>query len=227
MIYLQPTTNCTLAICLLRILILILILIETNLFAAAASARSLFPFPATLEFLGFLKLMASPAHFDDVSHRLLSHVFPFLNISSSSSFNLNFTFLKRRTSILEADLAERIQVSLSLSNALSLSLSHTHTHMLFIAYVLILSLLEHVCNIGEKRPSPDYDDEDYDHDPFGPKKVILHKSLYQRLVGSSGSTSHSLQFNDCKWIKISSGRDYFHRLTWLELDLLEFNRFLV
>lgn len=25
---------------------------------------------------------------------------------------------------------------------------------------------------GTKRPSPDYDDEDYDNDPFAPKKVI-------------------------------------------------------
>ena len=27
-------------------------------------------------------------------------------------------------------------------------------------------------NVGNKRPSPDYDDEDYDNDPFAPKKVV-------------------------------------------------------
>ena len=34
---------------------------------------------------------------------------------------------------------------------------------------LIVSLLG---NLGNKRSSPDYDDEDYDNDPFAPKKVM-------------------------------------------------------
>jgi hypothetical protein len=32
-------------------------------------------------------------------------------------------------------------------------------------------------NTGNKRPSPDYDDEDYENDPFAPKKVTDYSNL--------------------------------------------------
>lgn len=37
-------------------------------------------------------------------------------------------------------------------------------------YILIVSFSG---NIGDKRSSPDYDDEDYGGDPFAPKKVVF------------------------------------------------------
>lgn len=35
-----------------------------------------------------------------------------------------------------------------------------------------------VGNRGNKRPSSDYDDEDYDNDPFAPKKVTAYSNQF-------------------------------------------------
>lgn len=62
------------------------------------------------------------------------------------------------------DLAERIQVLLLLSNAHAVTVLHIF---------LLFHCSEIGGTIGHKRPSPDYEDEDYDNDPFGHKKVLL------------------------------------------------------
>lgn len=113
--------------------------------------------------------MGSPAHFDDVSS---GHTKPLFSLNLCmcsllrffelfSPYKVNCVFVNHRNLILKADYLEGIQVYLAYQTLVY----HMHSD------ILTLSLFG---NIGSKRSSPDYDDEDYDGDPFASKKVVLN-----------------------------------------------------
>lgn len=108
-----------------------------------------------------------------------------LNRSSLSldSFNPNFfCSAKRRILISEEDSAEGNQVLILLSSGVFF----IYVGVIVSIFCLIVTFSE---NIGNKRSSPDYDDEDYDNDPFAPKKVAITWICYVMLPFSCISTT--------------------------------------